>query len=58
MKKINQKENKLCVICNNKDRIEKKFFCRKCSKQQSKYVLMDLDLNAEDYPALFEYKNE
>lgn len=58
MKKINEKENKLCIICNNRDREIGVLFCSKCFKEQKNYHLMDLNVNAEDYPALFEYKNE
>lgn len=58
MKKIIKKENKLCVICNSRDRIERLLFCKKCSKEQEQYILMDLDVNVGDYPSLFEYKKE
>lgn len=58
MKKINEKENKLCIICNKKNRLERFLFCRKCSKEQNNYVLMDLDIDIKNYPNLFEYKKD
>lgn len=57
MKNINQKNNKLCLICNNTKSKELRF-CRKCSYEQNNYHLMNLDVNVKDYPNLFEYKNK
>lgn len=53
-----KKENKLCLVCNIRERHAGKVYCKGCAKTQEDVHLMDLDVNVHEYPSIFEYKRQ